>query len=63
MNLIVGVSDLKVSDDSESVLVTYSLGSCIGITVYDPVVRVGEIPHFMLPESNLDPVRVRGKYE
>jgi len=59
LNLIIGVSDLKVSDDSESVLVTYSLGSCIGITVYDPVVRVGGMLHFMLPESNLDPVKAQ----
>ena len=59
MNLIVGVSDLEVSDDSESVLVTYSLGSCIGITVYDPVARVGGMLHFMLPESNLDPVKAQ----
>jgi chemotaxis protein CheD len=54
MNLTVGVSDMKVSDDQESVLVTYSLGSCIGIAIYDPVVRVGGLLHFMLPESSLD---------
>jgi chemotaxis protein CheD len=54
MNLTVGVSDMKVSDDPESVLVTYSLGSCIGIAIYDPVIRVGGLLHFMLPESSLD---------
>lgn len=50
---------MKVSNDPESVLITYSLGSCIGITVYDPVARVGGMLHFMLPDSNLD----RGKAE
>lgn len=59
MNLIVGVSDLKVSDDSESVLITYSLGSCIGVTVYDPLARVGGMLHFMLPESDLDPAKAQ----
>jgi chemotaxis protein CheD len=54
MNLVVGVSDMKVSDDPQSVLVTYSLGSCIGIAIYDPVVRIGGLLHFMLPESSLD---------
>ncbi len=54
MNIVVGVSDMKVSNDSNSTLVTYSLGSCIGITIYDPVVKVGGILHFMLPESSLD---------
>jgi chemotaxis protein CheD len=59
MNLTVGVSDMKVSDDPESVLVTYSLGSCIGIAIYDPVVRVGGLLHFMLPELSLDPNKAK----
>jgi chemotaxis protein CheD len=54
MNLIVGVSDMKVSNDPDSVLVTYSLGSCIGIAVFDPVARAGGLLHYMLPESSLD---------
>lgn len=54
MNLIVGVSDMKVSNEPDSVLITYSLGSCIGIAIYDPVVKVGGLLHFMLPESSLD---------
>lgn len=57
MNIIVGVSDMKVSKDPNSVLVTYSLGSCIGIAVYDPVIRVGGLLHYMLPESSLDSVK------
>ncbi|MBW2095889.1 MAG: chemotaxis protein CheD [Deltaproteobacteria bacterium] len=54
MNIIVGVSDMKVSNDPDSVLITYSLGSCIGISIYDSVARVGGLLHFMLPESKLD---------
>ena len=54
MNLVVGVGDMKVSNDPESVLVTYSLGSCIGLAIYDPVVKVGGLLHYMLPESSLD---------
>jgi len=59
MNLIVGVSDMKVSSDMEATLVTYSLGSCIGIAVYDSVARVGGLLHYMLPESNLDPTKAK----
>lgn len=55
MNIVVGVSDMKASNDSMGTLVTYSLGSCIGIAVYDPVARAGGLLHFMLPESSLDP--------
>jgi len=54
MKLIVGVSDMKVSSDPEAILITYSLGSCIGIAVYDAIAKVGGLLHFMLPDSNLD---------
>lgn len=54
MNIVVGVSDMKVSNDLDSLVITYFLGSCIGICVYDPIVRVGGILHFMLPDSGLD---------
>ena len=54
MNIVVGVSDMKVSNDLDSLLITYSLGSCIGIALYDSVVQVGGVLHFMLPESGLD---------
>ena len=57
MNLIVGVSDMKVSNDPDSVLVTYSLGSCIGIAVFDPMVKAGGLLHYMLPESSLDAIK------
>ena len=40
MNIIVGVSDMKVNNEVESTIVTYSLGSCIGIAIYDSVARV-----------------------
>jgi chemotaxis protein CheD len=59
VNIIVGVSDMRVSNDPDSVLITYSLGSCIGISIYDPVVKVGGLLHFMLPESRLDEGKAR----
>ena len=59
MNLNVGVADMKVSNDPEAVLATYSLGSCIGIAIYDAVARVGGLLHYMLPESTLDPEKAK----
>lgn len=59
MNIIVGVSDMRVSNDPNSVLITYSLGSCIGISIYDPMVKVGGLLHFMLPDSRLDEGKAR----
>lgn len=54
MNIVVGVSDMKASNDPNGTLITYSLGSCIGIAIYDPLVKAGGLLHFMLPESSLD---------
>lgn len=51
MKQIVGVADMKVSNNPAEDVITYSLGSCIGLVIYDPVVRVGGILHYMLPES------------
>jgi chemotaxis protein CheD len=51
---IVGVADMKVSKRPGESIVTYSLGSCIGLVLYDPVVRVGGMLHYMLPESSID---------
>lgn len=55
MKLTVGVADLKTSNRPEDTLITYSLGSCIGIVIYDPKAVAGGLLHFMLPESSLSP--------
>ncbi|MFO7750465.1 MAG: chemotaxis protein CheD [Desulfobacteraceae bacterium] len=54
MNIVVGVSDMKVSNTPGETLTTYSLGSCIGLAAFDPVAKAGGILHYMLPESKLD---------
>jgi chemotaxis protein CheD len=51
---IVGVADMKISAESDDQLVTYALGSCLGIVIYDPVVKVGGMLHVMLPLSTID---------
>lgn len=53
MKLTVGVADLRTSNRPEDTLVTYSLGSCIGLVLYDAKALVGGLLHFMLPESSL----------
>lgn len=55
--LVVGVADMVASNDSGADLVTYSLGSCLGITVYDPVSKIGGMLHIMLPDSTIDPIK------
>lgn len=46
----VGMADLKVAKAPDS-LITLGLGSCIGLTLYDPVLKVGGMVHYMLPDS------------
>jgi len=48
--LVVGVADAAVGKASDKQLITYALGSCVGLTAYDPVARVGGLLHYMLPE-------------
>jgi chemotaxis protein CheD len=53
-SLIVGISDCKVTRDAASVLVTYALGSCIAVSMHDPVSKASGLLHYMLPESSID---------
>lgn len=53
----IGISMMAVSRDPREVLVTYSLGSCVGLTLYDPVALVGGMIHCLLPLSRIDPKR------
>jgi chemotaxis protein CheD len=46
---LVDVSDMRLSDDGEEVLVAPSLGSCIAVTLYDEGVKAGGVMIFMLP--------------
>lgn len=48
---------MRVSSSPEDEIITYALGSCLGITVYDPIARVGAMVHVMLPSSSIDPVK------
>lgn len=52
--ITVGVADIALSDDPNASIVTYALGSCIGVTIYDPVAKVGGMLHFMLPLSKVN---------
>ena len=54
MKIIVGIADMQVVNNPGDTLITYSLGSCIGVAIYDPVMKVGGLLHYMLPESQID---------
>lgn len=43
-------ADLNVCKAPDG-LTTLGLGSCIGLTLYDPVTKIGRMVHYMLPDS------------
>lgn len=46
----VGIADMKIAR-REGTLITYALGSCVGITLYDPAIKLAGLLHIMLPEA------------
>lgn len=48
--LVIGIGDMKYVRN-QGVLITYALGSCVGIALYDPVIRLAALIHIMLPEA------------
>ena len=49
-SIVIGISDYKLAKGPE-ILVTYALGSCVGVCLYDKVSKVGGLSHIMLPDS------------
>ena len=47
----VGIADMKMTRQ-EGILITYALGSCIGVSFYDPMIMLGALLHIMLPEKS-----------
>lgn len=50
--ILVGLGEVKISEDPESVLACLGLGSCVAVAVFDPVVKVGGMAHVVLPKSH-----------
>jgi len=46
----VGIAQCQVTRDPQALLVSYGLGSCVGVAAWDPVAHVGGLIHILLPE-------------
>lgn len=55
----VSVADMKISNNINEMLVTYSLGSCIGLSFFDSVVGFGGLVHCMMPLSRENPEQAK----
>lgn len=53
--ITIGIADMKMAQTS-GMLITYALGSCIGICLYDQKIKLGALIHIMLP-LNMEPGR------
>lgn len=49
----VGMAELQVTSGRNDILRTTGLGSCIGLTLYDPGAGVSGMAHIMLPDSGI----------
>lgn len=52
-NIVVGVGEHKLCSEPDTVLATYALGSCLGISVYHQSKKIGGILHAMMPTSRV----------
>ncbi|MCF6097052.1 chemotaxis protein CheD [Thermovorax subterraneus] len=48
----VGMGEYKTAK-APALLVSFGLGSCVGVTLYDGVRKIGGLAHIMLPDSSL----------
>jgi chemotaxis protein CheD len=59
-NLVtVVVGGFEVSDVPQGILVTYALGSCVGVAMSDPLAKVAGLLHCQLPAASMNPDRAR----
>lgn len=52
VNVSVGLGEIHVTGDPDMVLICYGLGSCVALSAFDPVAKVGAMAHIVLPVSN-----------
>ena len=60
--IMVGLGEVKVSQDPEAVLACLGLGSCVAVSVFDPVAKVGGMAHVVLPKSHGKTGERSGRY-
>ena len=52
--VVVGISDMQIVKRPH-ILITYALGSCVGICLYDSITGVAGMSHVLLPDSTMCP--------
>src|SRR5262249_50440719 len=55
--VVVGIGEMAIASGADDVLVTYGLGSCVAVCLFDPSARVAAMLHFLLPEARINAKR------
>lgn len=50
-------AEMIISTSPDDCLITYSLGSCLGVLAFDPNAGIGGVIHCRLPQAKLDPAK------
>ena len=50
----VGIGELVISNEPHAIIATHAIGSCIAVCIFDPVVRVAGMLHFLLPAASIN---------
>jgi chemotaxis protein CheD len=58
---VLALAEYIVVCDRNVVIFSSPLGACLGVTIFDPVARVGGMMHCLLPSSNIDPKRASAR--
>lgn len=62
MGLVVaGIGDMVFSGNSDDILKTYALGSCVAVMIYDIRKNIGGLVHIALPDSAVDLEKAKAK--
>ena len=61
-SIVIGISDMNVVKGDDSVI-TYALGSCVGVAMYDTARKIAGLAHILMPSSkdvrdaNINPLK------
>jgi chemotaxis protein CheD len=61
LKVVVGIADMKLSSQPGTQIVTYALGSCLAVCIFDPKAGVGGMLHAMLPQSSVSPEKAKDR--
>jgi len=57
--LVAGIGEMVITTNPNAALIAYGLGSCVALSMWDPMACVAGLSHFMLPSGPLADLPVK----